>query len=125
MCRVFINPMWSSESQRIGKQKCTPTGFMLHVISDLVGFLATVCLFGVAIYLVYSGVSGKFQATMFWLLLVPFSIAISGNMLHSYSWHLADKRRFEYDYEADISRWVDESGVQQSYKFGSSEAETI
>ncbi len=29
---LFINPMWDNESQRIGKQKCTPLGYRLHKI---------------------------------------------------------------------------------------------
>jgi hypothetical protein len=122
---VFISPMWSSESQRIGKQRCTPTGYMLHGISDLIGFMATVSLLCVVIYVVYSGVTGEFRLSMLWLFCVSFAIAIGGNMLHSYSWYLADKRRFEYDYEKDISTWVDESGVQQSYKYRSSGDETV
>jgi len=60
---------------------------------------------------------------MLWLFLVPFAIAISGNMLQSYSWHLANKRQFEYD-KNNISQGVDESGVRQSYKAGSSGNET-
>lgn len=98
---------------------------MLHGISDLIGFIATVSLLCVVIYVVYSGVTGEFRLSMLWLFCVSFAIAIGGNMLHSYSWHLADKRRFEYDYEKDISTWVDESGVQQSYKYRSSGDETV
>lgn len=116
---MFINPMWDSESQRIGKQRCTPTGYMLHVVSDLIGFIALICLLGTTIYLVYSGVRGDFKRSMLWSLLIPFSIAIIGNILHSYSWYLADKRQFKYDHEKCISTWVDESGRQQSYKLGS------
>lgn len=122
---MFISPMWSSESQRIGKQKCTPTGYLLHGVSDLIGFIATLSLLGVVIYVVYSGVTGEFRLSMLWLSLAPFAIAMVGTLLHSYSWHLADKRRFEYDYEKDVSTWVDESGVQQSYKYRSSGNETV
>src|SRR5688572_13576293 len=31
----FINPMWDSESERIGKQKCTRLGYALHEIPGL------------------------------------------------------------------------------------------
>ena len=53
-----------------------------------------------------------------WLVLVPFAIAIVGNLLHSYSWHLATRRQFHYDYENRVATWVDDSGVPQSYKYG-------
>jgi hypothetical protein len=55
---------------------------------------------------------------MLWLLVVPFVIAIVGNIMYSYSWHLADKRHFKYDHEKCVSTWVDESGNEQSYKYG-------
>ena len=130
---MFINPMWYHESERVGKQRCTPTGYMLHVISDLIGFIALICLLGVLIYLVYARIRGQFTWGMLWFLVVPFTIAIAGNILHSYSWYLADiagnilhsyswyladKHQFKYDYEKAISTWVNESGVQQSYKYG-------
>ena len=114
---MFINPMWDHESQRIGKQRCTPTGYMLHGISDVIGFIAIISLLGIPIYLVYAGIRGQFSWSMLWLPAVPFVIAIVGNILHSYSWHLADKRQFKYDYEKCISTWVDESGARQSYKY--------
>ena len=110
--------MWDHESQRIGKQRCTPTGYTLHGISDLIGFIAIICLFGIPIYLVYAGIRGHFTWSMLWLFAVPFVIAIVGNIMHSYSWHLAEKRQFKYDYEKCVSTWVDESGNQQSYKYG-------
>lgn len=116
---MFINPMWDNESQRIGKQRCTPAGYTLHGISDLIGLIAIIFLLGVPIYLVYAGVAGHFAWSMLWLLIVPFAIAIVGNLLHSYSWHLADKRQFKYDYDKRISTWIDEDGNQQSYKYGS------
>jgi len=90
---------------------------MLHVISDLIGFIALICLLGVLIYLVYARIRGQFTWGMLWFLVVPFTIAIAGNILHSYSWYLADKHQFKYDYEKAISTWVNESGVQQSYKY--------
>ncbi len=114
---MFINPMWYDEVQRIGKKLCSPKGYLLHVISDLIGLLAIVCLIVVPVYLIYIGVSGTFTWPKLWLLIVPFAIAIVGNLLYSYSWYLADKRNFKYDYEKRISTWIDESGHQQSYKY--------
>ena len=92
-------------------------GYRLHVISDLIGFVATLCLIGVPVYLAYTGVRGRFAWNMLWLLLIPFAIAIIGNLLFRYSWHLADKKHFNYDYKNAVSTWL-ESGVQKSYKYG-------
>ena len=36
--------MWDNESERIGKQRCTPLGYALHVVSDLIGFLGLLLL---------------------------------------------------------------------------------
>ena len=91
---------------------------MLDVISDLIGFIALICLLGVLVYLVYARICGQFTWAMLWWLVVPFTIAIAGNILHSYSWYLADKHQFKYDYEKAISTWVNASGVQQSHKYG-------
>jgi hypothetical protein len=92
---------------------------MLHGISDVIGFIAIICLFGFSGYLAYAGVRGHFTWGMLWLLAVPFAIAIVGNIMHSYSWHLADQRHFKYDYEKCVATWVDESGNQHSYQYGS------
>lgn len=115
---MFINPMWDRESQRIGKQRCTPVGYAFHGISDLLGFVEIIGLFGVSVYLVYPGIRGHFTWGMLCLLAIPFAIAIVGNVIHSYSWRLADKRHFKYDYEKCISTWIDDSGNKQSYKYG-------
>lgn len=118
LSHMFINPMWDNESQRIGKKRCTPTGYALHGISDLIGFIALILLPGVSVYLMYAGIRGQASWGMLWLFVVPFAIAIVGNMLHTYSWHLADKRQFKYDYGKCVSTWIDESGAQHSYKYG-------
>ena len=36
---MFIPRMWFDEVERIGKQRCTPQGYGLQGIGDLVGFL--------------------------------------------------------------------------------------
>ena len=114
---MFINPMWDNESQRIGKRKCTPIGYGLHVVSDLIGLVALLCLIGVPIYLAYAAIRGRFTSTLLWLLLVPFAIALIGNLLFRLSWRLADKKQFNYDYQNGVATWI-ESGVQHSYKYG-------
>lgn len=114
---VFINPIWQDEVQRIGKQLCTPTGYRLHGFSDLIGFIALLLLFAVPFYLVVSVFRGTFTWTSLWTIFIPIVVAIIGNMLHSYSWHLADVREFEYDYEERLSSWRNESGTIETFNY--------
>lgn len=114
---VFINPMWQDEVQRIGKQRCTPTGYRLHGVSDLIGLLAVILLLGVPCYLAYTVYRGAFTWTSLCLLLLPFGVAIAGNMLHSYSWHLADVRGFQYDYERRTSTWRSPNSIVETFSY--------
>ena len=115
---MFINPMWDNESERIGKQRCTPIGYAIHVLSDFIGLVALLCLLGMPFYLVYLGIFRAFSWSSLWLLAVPFAIALSGHFLHSYSWHLATRKGFKYDYETRTARWQDEHGELQTYSPG-------
>ncbi|MEK6234959.1 MAG: hypothetical protein N2C14_09620 [Planctomycetales bacterium] len=114
---MFIHPMWQDEVQRIGKQRCTPTGFLLHGVSDLIGLLAIILLPAVPCYLIYTGIRGTFTWPSLWMLLLPFVAAIGGNMLHGYSWHLADVREFKYDYEKRTSTWRNRAGTIEAYTY--------
>jgi hypothetical protein len=113
---LFINPMWDSEAQRIGKQKCTPIGYALHGLSDLIGFGALLLLFGTAAYLGYRGVLGTFQASLLWLLAIPFGLAITASVLYRVSWVLARRRGFQYDYESREASWL-RNGQRHNYKY--------
>jgi hypothetical protein len=113
---LFINPMWDHESQRIGKQKCTPLGYALHTISDLMGFIGLLLLLGIGVYLGYRGVVGTFHANLLWLSAVPFVLACIGSALYRYSWMLAQKKGFRYDYDSSEASWV-ENGQRQTYKW--------
>ena len=115
--------MWQDEVQRIGKQRCTPTGFRLHGISDLIGFVAMLLVLAVPCYLIYSLFRGTFSWSSLWLLLAPIGFAIIGNILHSYSWHLADIRNFEYDYEKRISTWHNHDGTIGTFNYDDLRAE--
>jgi hypothetical protein len=113
---LFINPMWDNESQRIGKQKCTPLGSALHSLSDLIGFISLLLLFGTGVYLGYRCFVGTFHTSLLWLLTVPFGLAILGAALFRYSWMLARKKGFSYDYESREASWI-ENGQRQTYKW--------
>jgi hypothetical protein len=113
---LFIHPMWDHESQRIGKQKCTPTGYALHVIAELIGFLGLLFLFAVPVILAWSWLAGTFHASLWWLFAVPFGLGIVSEVLFQYSWWLALRKGFRYDYERSEASWL-EKGERRTYKY--------
>ena len=114
---MFINPMWQDEVQRIGTQRCTPVGYQLHGVSDLIGFIAILLLLAVPCYLGYAAVRGGFSWSLLWLLLLPIAVAIVGNVIHAYSWRLAELREFHYDYETRVSTWRTPSGAVETFTY--------
>lgn len=113
---LFINPMWDNESERIGKQRCTPLGYTLHVISDLIGFLGLLFLLVTGAYLGYRGIVGTFDAGLLWFFVIPFGLDLAGSALFHYSWVLAHRKGFRYDYDAREASWI-ENGERQTYKW--------
>jgi len=113
---IFINPMWDNESQRIGKQKCTPLGYSLHVIADLIGFIGLLLLLGTGAYLAYRTIAGTFHLSLLWLLAIAFIVGFIGSALYRYSWVLAEKKGFRYDYETREASWM-EDGQRRIYKW--------
>jgi hypothetical protein len=113
---LFIHPMWYHESERIGMRKCTPTGYALHVIAELIGFVGLLLLLVVPVVLVWRGVAGDFHATDLWLLAVPFGPGVISEVLFQYSWRLALKKGFRFDYERSEASWV-EAGQRRTYRY--------
>lgn len=113
---LFINPMWDNEAERIGKQRCTPLGYALHLFSDLIGLMALLLLFIVIISLGYCGIIGKFEMRMLWFLTIPFGLALVGSVLYRFSWMLAARRGFHYDASSREASWL-EGGERQTYKY--------
>ena len=113
---LFIHPMWDHESQRIGKQKCTPAGYTLHVIAEMVGFLGLLFLFAIPAVLVWQWWAGTFDSSLFLLFTVPFGLGVASEILFQFSWWLALRRGFQYDYERCEASWM-EAGERRTYKY--------
>lgn len=113
---MFIYPMWDNESQRIGKQKCTPWGYALHGIAELLGFIGLLLLVGLSVYLIYRAVAQSFETSLFWLLAIPFGFAIVSQALYQFSWVLAARNGFEYDYNKREASWI-EHGERVAYSW--------
>jgi hypothetical protein len=119
---MFIPRMWFDEVERIGKQRCTPTGYMLQGIGDLLGFVGLLLLLGVPLYLAYRCVVSTFDWSLLWLLTVPVGVGILGSVVVGYSWSLASRKQFRYDYERRVSSWV-ENGAERTYTYADWQAE--
>jgi hypothetical protein len=113
---LFINPMWDNEAERIGKKRCTPLGYALHGISDLIGLVALLLLLSIAAYLGYRCIIGTLRASSLWLFAIPFALAAIGSLLYRISWVLARHRGFRYDYASREASWL-EHGQRHTYKF--------
>jgi len=113
---LFIHPMWDSEAQRIGKQQCTPTGYTIHVVAERIGFAGLLLLLGLGVFFLWPGVAENFRASYLWLLLAPFSLDLVSDVLMRYSWRLANRKGFHYDYDSREASWY-EDGERRSYKF--------
>jgi hypothetical protein len=113
---LFIHPMWDNESQRIGKRKCTPAGYALHVIADWIGFLGLVLLLGTPVLLAWRWLTGTFHAAFLWLLAVSFGLGLISEVLYQYSWWLARRKGFHYDHDRREASWL-EAGERRSFKY--------
>ncbi|HVU62856.1 MAG TPA: hypothetical protein VHC70_02675 [Phycisphaerales bacterium] len=113
---LFIHPMWDNESQRIGKQKCTPFGYALHASADLIGFLGLILLlvtFGVWIW---KWMHGTFHTSTLWLLTIPLGVGTVSEVLYHLSWWLAVRRGWLYDWERREASWM-ENGTRITFKY--------
>jgi hypothetical protein len=108
--------MWDHESQRIGKQKCTPTGYALHAIGEIIGLIGLLFLFVVPAAVVWKWWSGTLEGAMFWLLTIPFGLGVVSEVLVQLSWWLALRKGFKYDYERCEASWM-EAGDRRTYKY--------
>ena len=114
---LFIHPMWVSESQRIGKKKCTPTGYGIHVFSELVGFAGILLLVFTSVHAAYHWLVGTFDgAFLLWILASTVALAVVSEALYQCSWLLAMRKGFEYDYERDEASWT-QAGQRRTHKW--------
>ena len=100
---LFIKPMWDSEIQRLGKIKCSPLAYYLHVYSELIGFLAFILL------LVLLGAMFLFRIDFsYWWYSLPFIIGILTDIVFHYSWGIVEEKEFKYDNEKREVTWIED-----------------
>ncbi len=109
---MFVNPMWDNEAQRVGLQRCTPLGYFIHVVSDLVGLAGLLTLGGSVITIIYKTFTGTFHLALLWYLAAAIGLGFIGMVLAAVTWALAQRRGFNYDHETRTATWLDEGQVR-------------
>jgi hypothetical protein len=104
---LFIYPMWDSENQRLGMKACTPLGYTVRCIADLIGFSGLILLFGILGVLTLQYLCGQFESRGFWLLLFPLVVGFVGRVLFEFGWRLAAKKKYEYDSRTRTVKWIE------------------
>jgi hypothetical protein len=111
---LFISPMWDSENQRLGLKTCTPLGYTVYSIGELMGFVGLLLLVAVPGFLVVRLFRHQFSARDLWLLLIPLVVGVVGRFLLILGWKFATKRQFHYDCDTRKARWI-ENGNERVY----------
>lgn len=102
---LFIHPMWDSETQRIGMQKCHPLGYAMHAVGEFIGFIGLIFLLLAIGWMGYLWAVGKFSMQTWWLLTIPFGIGITSEAFVQLSWAMVTKHGFKYDAIKGESSW--------------------
>ena len=104
---LFIYAMWDSENQRLGFRACTPVGYCLRGLAEMIGFVGPVFLIGTPIYTLYRVAVHSSLWRLCWLFAIPFGLGIVSQLLMWASWRLAVRKQFRYDYETRTIRWIE------------------
>ena len=97
--------MWSSENERKGFQECTPAGYVIYGIAELILVAFYLSALGVAMYVLSSLVQGLLSARRFALLALPAGLLTAGWLLSKTAWYLAERKGFKYDHKENKCTW--------------------
>jgi hypothetical protein len=106
--------MWVHENQRRGMKRCTPLGYGLRVIADLLGFLSLLSLVVAVAMLAFAGINRAFRIELLVVPAAPLVVGILSRVLFLISWKLAERRGFEYDHERHEASWI-RDGARVTY----------
>ena len=115
---LYIYPMWDTEIQRTGLQKCTPTGYALHAFAELFGFTG-------GMFLLIAFFAASFMNRRIGIIIVCSSVAIGlmGRILDMIAHRIAARRDFKYDDESRTASW-NENGKRVTYDHAQWEKDT-
>ena len=114
MRMIFIHPMWDSENERLGLKSCSPSGYTLVGVGDLIGtLLGFLALIAVPLYLAYRLFTGRFSSTLLWLLFIPIGLGVLGRVIFEVGWALARRKQFRYN--SARTAWWNDGGEIRSF----------
>ena len=108
--------MWSDEVERIAFKRCTPAGYALRLVGDVLRFISLTALFAMLAYLVFRAFAGTLAAQWFGMLIVPFLFGLAGTLAAGVSRRLARRNGFAYSYEQRAASWT-ANGMQHAYTY--------
>jgi hypothetical protein len=106
--------MWNSENQRLGMKACTPFGYNVRCIADLIGLFGLIFLFGILGVFTLRYLRHQFELRDLWLLLIPLVVGLVGRVLFEFGRELAAKKKFEYDFQTMTAKWI-ENGYERMF----------
>lgn len=106
--------MWDSENQRLGMKACTPLGYTVRGVGDLIGYGGLILLLAMLGYLTFRFFRDQFLVRDILLLLIPLTAGVVGRLLLVVGWKLATKKQFQYDCDTRIARWI-EDGHERAF----------
>lgn len=112
----FIHPMWDSEAERIGKRRCTPFGYALHVFAEYVGLFGLLILLIVPFLVARHWYRETLRPATFWMFAWPFIVGFVSEVLFQMSWWIAHSKGFKYDPQQMQAEWF-EKGGRQTYRY--------
>ena len=113
--------MWDTETERLGKMKCTKIGYNLHLLSDLLGIIGFYLLLTLVVIFAYQYFLKSSDNFQIWYFSIPFMFAIMSQIMFYISWKLAEKKSFKYNADKNEATWI-EDGKIKIYKYATTQA---
>jgi hypothetical protein len=109
---LFIYPMWDSENQRLAMRACTPLGYNVRCIADMIGFSGLIFLFLIIGFHIHRYLFGHpFESRCLLVLFFSLLVGFVGRVLFEFGWRLAARKKFEYDSQTMTVKWIEDGHV--------------
>ena len=99
--------MWDNEAERVGLQRCTPLGYFIYGLGDLLGAISLLSFLFTPLWLAFLWWSDSISFNSFWPLLLSIFLIFLRLSLGAVTWTLASKRGFRYDPETRTAHWIE------------------